>query len=608
MASTNPDPAASGSSADIFSGSYTLPQIKSIHKSLRLQVEEKSARLRTQVGGSYRELLGTADTIVHMRRDNEEVQHLLGRMGSRCGRAVISSKTVGLAGFVTRREDKPGASETARLKLLESCRLMTGRILQGGGVADVVQMGKGERLLTATKILVISRLLVKSLKEEETASERARQAVDAAGKSLDSLRRRLQRNIERLLEKADEGADADDAVKAFCAHSLANGTGAKHAIRHLIRVRQRAMETALAVGEDERTTTTEDVIHSLGLYTRTILDVQALVPLKLSQALSKLKSQPLLAESSLHEIEGLRLDLYRRWCSEEMHDFTLFVRHDDLDGKQAREMLGSFAQEGGEVVVSGLVRTLSHMVDFKPITDLRTRVLRLWIRDGGRARGFDPREMQEALREAINARLVAVVEAKASKLRLVGSEIKATLEGWQDGVSDRNKSLWDDDGYDAALSSGAAPFLQEVVSRLHGRNDAVSKASHSYGSWFRIVGDVKAVVEQLRTQRWDNDNDNDYDYDYDEIEDEDTIEARRKALGEEDPTKLQQTLDNTLDASFAALETQIRQLWERHGGGPSGGAMAIYLIRVVRDIRMQLPDRPAVRDFGLPMVPGWHGR
>ncbi|KAG6231354.1 hypothetical protein E4U26_006953 [Claviceps purpurea] len=604
MASTNPDPTTLGSSADIFSGSYTLPQIRSLHKSLHVQIEEKSTRLRTQVGGSYRQLLGTADTIVHMRGENEQVQDLLGRMGGRCGRSIISSKATGLAKFVAAREQTSGTTrETARLKLLECCRLTAGRILQGGGGIADLQMDKGERLVMATKIFVISRLLVKSLKEGRP-SERAQQAVDAMGKSLDSLRRRLQRTMERLLEEVDADADIDDVVKALCAYSLANSSGAKYAISHFIRVRQRAMETTLDMDHEERTTATattgQDVVRSLRLYTKTILDVQALVPRKLSQALSSLKSQPLLADTYLRTIEGLRLDICRRWCSEEMQDFTPFIPHDDLDSNQAREMLASFAEKGAKVVVSGLERTLHHMLDFNSIIDLRTQMLQLWIRDGGRARGFDPQDMQDALRETFNARLVAVVEAKAAKLRLVGSEISATLQGWQDGVSDYNKGLWDDDGYDAALSNGAVPFLEEVVSRLHGRNDAVSKASHSYASWFHIIGDVKAVVEQLRKQRWDND--------YDEIEDEETMETRQEALSREDPRKLQDTLDETLDASFAALEKHIQQLWDQHSEHTSSGAMAIYLIRVVRDIRAHLPDRPAVKSFGMSMVPGWHSR
>ncbi|KHO00750.1 Vps51/Vps67 [Metarhizium album ARSEF 1941] len=592
-----PDPTTLTSSADIFSGTHTLPQIRSIHNSLHVHIGEKAARLRTQVGGSYRELLGTADTIVHMRDDNSRVQDLLGKMGARCGRSVISSKASGLGKFVTRNKG-PEAIETARLKLVESCGLAVARILKGGAGVDE-HMKKGDRLVLATKVFVIGRLLVKSLREE-ASSEHVQQAADAAGKMSESLRRRIQRNIERLLENADDTTDTEDVVKALCAHSLADSSGAKRAIWLFLRVRQRAVETALDLEESERTTGAEDVIRSLRLYTKTLLDVQALVPVKLSQALSGLKSYTLLADAALRKLECLRLDIYERWCSDEIRDFTPFIKHDDLDGKQAREMLGTFAERGGQVVISGLQRTLDHMMDFKSITDLRTRVLQLWIRDGGRAKGFDPQVLQDELREAINTRLLAVVEIKATRLRLVGSEVKATLEGWQRGVSDESHGLWDDKGYDAALSHGATPFIQEVVSRLYGRNDAVSRATHSYGSWFHIIDDVETVVEQLRKQRWDND--------YDEIEDEETIEARQKMLSQEDPKELQEKLDTTLDKAFQDLQHQLQDLWRHYSEHESGGAMAIYLIRVLRDIRTRLPDRPAIKDFGISLVPSLHNQ
>lgn len=149
------------SSADVFSGSNTLPQIRNIHKTLHVQIEEKANRLRTQVGSSYRELLGTADTIVQMRSDNDEVQELLGRMGGRCGRAVVGTKASGLEKFINRANDTQ-TTEAARLRLLDGCGLVFDRILKGGGGLDD-SVKRGDRLIVATKIYVLSRLLVNSL-------------------------------------------------------------------------------------------------------------------------------------------------------------------------------------------------------------------------------------------------------------------------------------------------------------------------------------------------------------------------------------------------------------------------------------------------------------
>lgn len=621
MAPAPPDPLTLTSAADIFSGGHTLPQIRAIHDSLHVSIEEKAGRLRTQVGSSYRELLGTADTIVQMRGDNERVQELLGGMGSRCGRAVVGSKASGLADFVRRgtinnhnsqtTTSKKDLERAARIKLLDACSLVVGRLLRSGGnptggSSDPESGDKGDRLILAAKVLVLSRLVSKTLDEGDDSGRE----VEASKKALGSLRRRLLRQVEKVLGVVTQDDDRDRVVKALCAYSLATSSGAKDALRHLLHVRAEAMATALDSEQDGVAAVTsrvgkdkEDVMLGLSLYTRSLLDVQAIAPSRLPQALAQLKSRPLLGDPALKQLYGLRLDVYERWCGDEVGYFTPFVRHDDLDGPLAREMLSSWAKRGGEVFLRGLGQALSRMSEFKAIMDLRSSVLRLWIRDGGRARGLDPTTMQDGLRSVINARMLAVLQSKVDRLHLVGSEVKSTLETWKDddGLADQSRSLWDGvgggaDGYEEALSrGGAAALLDDVVTRLYGRSDAVGRAVTCYSTWFRITDDVTEVVTSLTRQRWDND--------VDEVEDEDTIEARQQALSRDDPAELQKTLDRSLDTAFADLERQLRDLWAARAGS---GPIAVYFVRVLRDIRAELPDRPATASFGLSMVPELH--
>jgi conserved oligomeric Golgi complex subunit 1 len=586
----NVDVSSLSSAADIFSGSHTLPQIRAIHRALHIQAEEKAGRLRTQVGSSYRELLGTADTIVRMRGDNEQVQAVLGDMGAKCGRSVVASKAASLERFVRGRGDTEQRLErAARLRVLDACGLVAGRVLRGGaGLPET--SSRGDRLVLASKVLVLIRLLSKSL-GGEAAQGRVRRDIEA---SLDGARR-------RLLQRHD--TDIDDVQKALCAYSLATSSGARDVLRHFLRVRGEAMAMCFEVDEDEHELRREDdVLRSLRLYTQTLLDVQALVPAKLSQSLAALKGRALLADPSLLQLEGLRLDVHKQWCGDEILYFTPFIRHDDLDRDAARDMLSNWASHGGDVLVRGLRQTLAHMTEFKSVIDLRTSVLQHWIREGGKARGLDPSEMQDSLRDAINDRLLALVDAKVRKLRIVGSEVRATLEAWRDGVTDARRGLWgegEDADYDAALSAGAGSFIEEVVARLYGHNDAVSKASHCYASWYHVIGDVTDVVQSLTKQRWDNDDD-------EEIEDEETLEARQELLSKEDPERLRRKLDTSLDTSFEELEEQLRKLWEERRTGPRGGPVAIYLLRILRDIRKQLPQRDAIQKFGLAMVPSLH--
>ncbi|KAK7746142.1 hypothetical protein SLS62_009521 [Diatrype stigma] len=585
MANT-PDTSNLTDSSQIFT-SYTLPQIRAVHKSLHVQIDEKSARLRTQVGNNYRDLLGTADTIVQMRRDMRDAQDILGDMGGLCGRAAIGSKVAGLGAFRRRRAVDTEAGQAARLRLLEACRLAVARLLKGGGLE-----GKGDRLVLAAKTLILSRLLVSSFgSANPCVDEEAREEIETAKKSLGSLRRRLLRAVEKILEKPGDSAKQTDILKVLCAYSLASSSGARDVLRHFLSVRREAVLLEFESEENEREKGPANVLQGLLLYTKTLLDVQALVPHKLSEALASLKREPLLADESLRALEGLRLDLYEKWCGEEIQYFTPFIRHDDIEGAQAREMLTSWAENGCKTLLSGLGKTLEHMSEFKAIVNLRTSVLEYWIRDGGKPRGLDPSTMLSGLREAVNNRLIAVLDTKVAKLRLVGSEVAATLESWQVGLTERHSSLWGEEMLDMDVSNGANHVAHEVISRLYGRNDAVSRAVTCYQSWYQLIDEVGDLVEQLKRQRWDND--------VEEIEDEDVIDTRQQLLSEDDPQLLHKRLHDGLRKAFGDLEEQIATLWQGQQDSTNRGHIAMYILRVLRDVRSRLPKLDDLKTFGI---------
>ncbi|KAI1866961.1 hypothetical protein JX265_007537 [Neoarthrinium moseri] len=586
-----PDTSNLTTSSQVFE-TYTLPQIRAIHKSLHVQIDEKAARLRTQVGNSYRELLGTADTIVQMRQDMSNVQHSLGRMGGMCGRTVVEGKVTGLGRFRGREAVETEMGEVARVKLLEASALAVARLLRGG------KEGRGERLVLAAKVLVLIRLLIASFGTLTTVDHSLRVSIEAAKKTQRALKSRLLRGIGKILDNISSEVQQSDILKALCAYSLTENYGAKDVLQHFLRVRAEAMVLEFDIEEHERDRGTANVLRGLDLYTRTLLDVQALVPSKLADALASLKKIPLLADESLRTLEGVRLDVYERWCGEDIQYFTPFIRHDDLDGKQAKSMLTNWAKKGGETLLEGLTKTLGHVTEFKAIVDLRTSVLQHWIRDGGKARGFDPSVMLDGLRSSINTRLLDVIDTKVSKLRLVGSEVAATLGTWQSATSGVYQSLWDEQMLEIDVASGAPQVTHEVLSRLYGKNDVVSRAVTSYESWYHLIDDVGEVVEQLRRQRWDND--------VEEIEDEETIEARQELLSKNDPKAIEAQLNKALSKAYQSLDEQVSEVWAQHKEGANNGEIAMYLLRVVRSIRGQLPKHETVKAFGLNSVSSLH--
>ncbi|KAL7626770.1 hypothetical protein AAE478_003544 [Parahypoxylon ruwenzoriense] len=586
-----PDTSTFTSSTQVFT-SHTLPQIRAIHKALHVQIDEKSARLRTQVGNSYRELLGTADAIVHMRGDMLEAQDILGHMGGMCGRNVIGGKVSGLAKFRGAEDAEAHMSQVAKIKMLNACGLAVGRLLKGS--AD----GRGDRLVLAAKVIVLKRLLVSSFGTIDDVAEDVRAAVEGARKSLSSLRRRLLRAVEKILEKISDGVDRGDILKALTAYSLVSSSGARDVLRHFLSVRAESMVYEFDPEEHAKEREAENVLKGLDLYTKTLLDVQALVPSKLSDALFRLKKQHLLEDESLQELEGLRLDIFQRWCGDDIEYFTPFIRHDDLDGKQARDMLTNWANKGGEILLQGLRRALEHILEFKTIVDLRTSILQHWIKDGGKAKGFDSSIMLNGLRKAIDDRLLNILQTRVAKLKLVGSEVTATLEAWQPGTADQHLSLWNEDMLDIDISSGASHVTHEIISRLYGRNDAVSRVVKSYESWHHLVDSVSVLINQLKHQRWDDD--------VDEIEDEDVIAARQNLLSKDDPELLRDKLDATIEEAFNDLDQHLTTAWQSRSDSPDNGPISMYILRVLRDIRSRLPELEGVKSFGLANIPSLH--
>ncbi|CAK7266811.1 hypothetical protein SEPCBS119000_002224 [Sporothrix epigloea] len=719
MAITEPDVGLLTSSAQVFTSNHTLPQIRAIHKSLHVQVDDKATRLRTQVGGSYRELLGTAETIVQMRTVMESAQSTLAGMGGRCGRGVVGGKVSSLAAFVEDGQKNLALSRAARAALLEACSRTVSRLISrtrpelvpevAGKVSSRVPNSStrqqrtgqglcqpkswGERLLLASKVLVLSRLLLSSMGKTTTdcttglrppASEDAAvlASIEASKKSLGILRRRLRDRIEAIqrsvsttssrttkADEIDDGAgtgstdeetnnldgDADivrgqnghsraipatanardDLLRALCAHSLATTSGARDVLWQLLHVRSQAMSLAFELDDEERkhrhaqqgqlpddrvSWIADAVLRGLALYTKTLLDVQALLPHRLTEALLGLKRRALLDDESLGQIEGLQLDIYARWCGEDLQFFKPYIRHDDLDAAQARDMLSRWAERGSEVLLTGLQRALEQQppvswrhLDLDAIVDLRTRVLQLWIRDSSKVRGFDPTELLDKMRAIFNEQMLQVLVAKVGKLRLVGSEVTATLASWQDGITDVHADLWDGSGstMDTGLSDGAVPFVRDVMARLYGRSDAVAKAVASYVTWRHVVDDLDAVVEQLRRQRWDIDMD-------DIVEDEETIAERQQQLSRDDPQTLQDRLEAALEAAMKDLDTHIAAEWAtvaRSGSRSAStkGNIAMYLVRVLRELRSgrHTPSTSstfsaAIGQLGLQIIPELH--
>jgi conserved oligomeric Golgi complex subunit 1 len=78
---------------------HPVVSTRKFEKQLRSQAEENRQKLRTIVGSSYRDLLGTADRIIEMKDQIKLVEKGLGAAGGKCKSRAIEKLFSNAAAF-----------------------------------------------------------------------------------------------------------------------------------------------------------------------------------------------------------------------------------------------------------------------------------------------------------------------------------------------------------------------------------------------------------------------------------------------------------------------------------------------------------------------------
>jgi hypothetical protein len=108
MATAGPDPKTFESWTDAFQ--HPIPSTRKFETVLRNHAEQNRQKLRTIVGASYRDLLGTADLIIAMDKQTHDVESSLGIAGQQCNSKAIDRLFTNAAQFqkVTASRSKNG--------------------------------------------------------------------------------------------------------------------------------------------------------------------------------------------------------------------------------------------------------------------------------------------------------------------------------------------------------------------------------------------------------------------------------------------------------------------------------------------------------------------
>jgi conserved oligomeric Golgi complex subunit 1 len=97
MAGNAPDPRTFKDWNEAFQ--HPIPSIRKFERQLHSHASENRQKLRTIVGAGYRDLLGTADRIVHMDAQMRRVEANLGFAGALCSSKAVDRLWANMAAF-----------------------------------------------------------------------------------------------------------------------------------------------------------------------------------------------------------------------------------------------------------------------------------------------------------------------------------------------------------------------------------------------------------------------------------------------------------------------------------------------------------------------------
>ncbi|KAI9882546.1 MAG: hypothetical protein M1823_005706 [Watsoniomyces obsoletus] len=557
---------------------YPIPAVRRMEQQLRREHAGNAEKLRQLVGASYRDLLGTAEMIIKMDEDMQQVESSLSDISGKCNSRVLENIMKNHTIF----EQRMKASEIDRcalasqLHLFQSCPRVIARLLRNCGSN-----------LLAAKLLVICRLLYKTLSQHPNCPP----LVDVVRDRLASLRGKLLRRLEGQF--ADEGLSDSALLNDMCAFLLATSSAPTDLLRHFLHTRHERIKRLLENGTEDSSSITK----AMKLYLRTIEQTLGLFPTRLASILITFRSRPLLEDPEMKELGMFHLDLEKSWLPEEIRNFTPWLRHDVLEKRGVESVVGAWADSTFDALRSGLRSSLDTILDPWTVTKLRRALLETWLGHGVKNWEKKGQDRLEKLRLLFVDRLTQLVKGRATKLEAVGYRVVTLLQSWGDEDEGTKDGLWSASTRSKTLGIGAVKFKNLVLDRLHGHDIKHRRVMKQYSSWLRQMQVITDLIKHLKEEDWEDDLDL-------EMEESD-LESTNSQLREEDPRLIQDSLGNSITSALKDLDGSLYDTVKllvpeyKH-------QQAAFLLRIIRDIRQQLPESETSHFFGVSTIPELH--
>lgn len=544
-----PDPRTFDTWEDAFQ--YPVPVVRKLEQQLRKNIDENKQKLRSLVGASYRDLLGTAEKIIEMDEQMQTAESHMVDIGRRCNARTLERVAENHVRMRKRRDlrelDKYRA--VAQTKVLQNALNVTARLIKRGGDA-----------LQATKLLVLGRLLHKSVSEGPDPPA----VLDELRARLDILRRKLLSYIDRALTASSR--EQGGMTTALCAYALLTSSSPREVLRHFLQLRLGQLQAVPSPA------TTDELLAMLDSFSTTLSDCRDLFPRRFADALSLFSKAPLVQDSQVLSTFQLNLDVYSSWVADDVRTFIPWVRHDHLTTSEVADALRSWTQQAQECILGGLKKSLSIQDNAHELLSTRHQVLSKYLATGARIKDDNHVGAIDGVRKAFLERFHDLI-ANAAACPDLGLSTTTNVSR-----ESQSRSLWGLGSGDLDLSSGTGSFRKSILDIHQGRDDSLRHQIELLDGWMAKLTDSREVTQKMRSEKWAED----FDFDVDDLSEKPLLVVFSKR----DPESL---LERLRISSTSALNELYRSI-EQASKSPGRASFLIRLLREVDQRRRSLKE------------------
>ncbi|KAI9656357.1 MAG: hypothetical protein M1831_004609 [Alyxoria varia] len=563
MSTDAPDPRLLENWEDAFQ--YPIPTVRAMEKRLRTGVAENHDKLRNLVGASYRDLLGTAHTIIEIDGQLQEVEKLIGSAGKKANTRLIEKTGQNCEAYQDERRSQESDEYrwVSEVSTLERSLSTVSQILR-----------EDSSCLLAAKLLVVARLLHKSLCQKR----RTQDYIGRLGAKLSSLRQKLLRHIDRRLIR--HAGDNNILVEDLTAFSLASSAQPSDVLAHFYHLRSNAIARPKRQALKD---TKESILRRLDLFISTIRESKILFPDLLSKSLKSLGSQPLLIDRGIVDIESLNLDVNARWFDEDVKNYTAWTRHDELARSKAEEKLKSWTFDALDTLTTAAGKDIAEESDPKAVVEVRQSIIQSWLTSSKALRILSSKSALQKLRNPFTDRLQDIMATSCTEIH--DSTCKAVFDGCNANNAGTwyTPSLWDPSTLSLEYGNGAGTFRKAIVDRRLGRSHEIHAVINAFEKRAKRIQQLQTAIKEMRDTRWDDDYDDDEDND-------DAEESSFQALSRSDPESLQSTLRERTWRTIQSIESDLQERSKKTNITITGlDSPGIFMYRSLRELRRIVP-------------------